>query len=103
MPRPYSDDFILSLNTLDSERLGVQLAKKCISANLPALYVARAFGVSRMSIHSWFRGQYIRDKNCTKINNFIKIVDQEFEQGMLPVVSLNDAKKFIEEKVINKI
>jgi hypothetical protein len=103
MPRPYSDEFLLSLNTLDAERLGVQLAKKCVSANLPALYVARAFNVSRMTIHSWFRGQYIRDKNCTKINNFIKIVDKEFDEGTLPAITFTDAKKFIEEKTINKI
>jgi len=103
MARPYSDEFLGSLATLDPTRLGVQLAKLCVKANLPALYVAQAFGVSRMTIHSWFRGQYVRDKNCTKINNFIDIVSKDYELNLLPVVNLKDAKYYIEDKLLNKI
>jgi hypothetical protein len=50
MPRPYSDKFILGLNKGDPKSKGVQLAKICVKAGLPAKYVANVFGVSRMSI-----------------------------------------------------
>jgi len=103
MARPYSNDFLQTLNARDPERLGVQMAKICVRANLPALYVAQAFGVSRMSIHSWFRGQYIRDKNCAKIKNFMSIVQAEIDKGILPVYTLKEAKYFIENMISNKI
>lgn len=103
MARPYSDEFLMSLATLDPTRLGVQLAKLCVKANLPARYVAQAFGVSRMTIHSWFRGQYVRDKNCTKINNFMRLVEQDYEANKLPAVKLKNARDYIAENIIGKI
>jgi hypothetical protein len=62
MARPYSEQFLLALRKADPTRIGVQLGRVCVKANLPTTYVAEAFNVSRMSIHSWFRGQYVREK-----------------------------------------
>ncbi len=103
MPRPYSERFLLDLNKADPTRIGVQLGKVCVKANLPTVYVAKAFDVSRMSIHSWFRGQYVREKNYEKITKFIDLVKRGIDKGILPAVSPIEAKRFIETKVIDKI
>jgi hypothetical protein len=103
MARPYSERFLLDLNKADPTRIGVQLGKVCVKANLPTSYVAKAFDVSRMSIHSWFRGQYVREKNYEKIAKFIDLVKAELDTGGLPAMSLIEAQNFIKMKVIDKI
>jgi hypothetical protein len=103
MPRPYSERFLLDLNKSDPTRIGVQLGKVCVKANLPTAYVAKAFDVSRMSIHSWFRGQYVREKNYEKINKFIGLVNKGLDKGLLPAMTLAEAKNFIDSKVIDNI
>lgn len=103
MARPYSKEYLIALTDLNSKRLGVRLAKLCVKANLPAQYVAEVFGVSRMTIHSWFRGKAIRDKNCTRIENFMVLVREGLREGDLPVSTLLDAKKYLEYNVSNKI
>jgi hypothetical protein len=103
MARPYSEKFLLNLYKADTKRIGVQLARACVAANLPTSYVADAFKVSRMSIHSWFRGQYVRDKNYTKIENFISIVNKGLSDGELPAFNNAAAKDFVSSKVIDKI
>lgn len=96
MARPYSQDFLANLNTLNPENLGVQLAKLCVEANLPTLYVARKIGVSRYTVHSWFRGQYIRKTNKVKVEAFMKELDKGFAENILPVLSLSSAKQYLE-------
>ena len=103
MARPYSERFLLDLHKADPTRIGVQLGKVCVKANLPTSYVAKAFNVSRMSIHSWFRGQYVREKNYERITKFIELVNKGLDKGVLPAMSSTDAKNFIESKVIDKI
>ena len=56
MPKKYSQSFLIELGKADNERLGVKLAKACVRADLPIIEVAKVFGVSRMTIHTWFRG-----------------------------------------------
>jgi hypothetical protein len=96
MARPYSQDFLANLNTLNPENLGVQLAKLCVKANLPTLYIARKLGVSRYTIHSWFRGQYIRKTNKVKVEAFMKELDKGFVENKLPVLGLSSAKQYLE-------
>jgi len=103
MARPYSEQFLLGLQKADPTRIGVQLGKVCVKANLPTTYVAEAFNVSRMSIHSWFRGQYVREKNYERITKFIELINKGLDKGVLPAMSSTDAKNFIELKVIDKI
>ncbi len=95
MARSYSQSFLETLNTMDPNNLGVQLAKLCVKANLPTLYVARKVGVSRFTVHSWFRGQRIRDKNKIKVNAFIELVKNGFSNGRLPVANPSDAKYYL--------
>jgi len=103
MARPYSEQFLINLQKADPTRIGVQLGKICVKANLPTTYVAEAFNVSRMSIHSWFRGQYVREKNYERITKFIELVNKGIDKGILPAVTSTDAKDFIQSKVIDKI
>lgn len=103
MARPYSERFLLDLNKADPTRIGVQLGKVCVKANLPTSYVAKAFNVSRMSIHSWFRGQYVREKNYEKINKFIGLVNKGLDKGILPAMTTKQAREFIDAKVIDNI
>jgi len=103
MARPYSEQFLISLQKADPTRIGVQLGRICVKANLPTTYVAEAFNVSRMSIHSWFRGQYVREKNYEKITKFIELINKGIDKGILPATSSTDAKDFIQSKVIDKI
>jgi DNA invertase Pin-like site-specific DNA recombinase len=96
MARPYSSDFLTTLNTLNPDNLGVQLAKLCVKANLPTLYIARKLGVSRYTIHSWFRGQYIRKINKVKVESFMQELDKGFNENKLPVSGLSYAKQYLD-------
>ena len=98
MARPYSDKFLIGLKSADDERVGIQLAKVCVEAKFPALYVANYFGVTRMTIHGWFRGNYISEKNCIRINRFIKEIKNDMEEGVLPVASAKKAKAYLSKE-----
>ena len=103
MARPYSEEFKLGLKRADPTRIGVQLGKVCVKANLPTTYVAEAFNVSRMSIHSWFRGQYVRDKNYQRIAKFIDHVNDALDKGILPAPDMTVAKNYLSAIRIDKI
>ena len=103
MAKCYSEQYLLSLNGLNEKRLGVQLGKLCVKANLPPKLIANALGVSRMSVYSWFRGKPIRERNIDKVEKLIDILVGYFEAGQLPVPSTIDAKIFIDAKVIDKL
>jgi len=100
MPRFYSERFMIAVHQLDDERLGVKLAKACIDNNIPATYVAVVMGVSRMTIHSWFRGKPLRDKNATLVKQFINLISEGVSTGSLPAQKMNEAKDFIEKSIV---
>jgi len=101
MARSYSDKFLQEMYQADPHRAGVALAKACVSANLPAKYVAVVLNVTRMSIYSWFRGKPIRDKNQQAVEMFTCLVEGDLIRGKLPAKNLDEAKKYI-EYVIDK-
>jgi hypothetical protein len=109
VPKKYSPEFLIKLNTFDEERLGVQLAKACVNADLPITEVAKVFGVSRMTMHSWFRGSPIRDKNCIKIKQFMKALDEVWENqlehntSVLPITEPRKAAEFLAINIMSKI
>jgi hypothetical protein len=103
MAKCYSEKFLLRLNGLNPKRLGVQFGKQCVKANLPPGMIAELLGVSRMSVHNWFRGGPVREKNIDKIEKFMDIIHTYLEAGELPVSSTVDAKIFIDAKVIDKL
>ena len=97
--RSYGDKFLLQLKVSDPNRLGVQLGRLCIDANLPALYVSKVLEVSKTTIYAWFRGQYIREENRKTIEAFMNLVRKDMEQGILPARNNTDAKLYLTEMV----
>ena len=97
MPRSYSNRFLLTLSKPDAIMTGQILAKTCVEANLPASYVCKVFGISRMALHTWFRGGPIRTRRMKTVEAFIRLVEQDLEAGMLPAKNLKEAKVYIED------
>jgi hypothetical protein len=95
MARPYSAKFLIKLSNSDPERVGIQLAKACVDAHLPAACIARFFGVSRMAVHKWFRGSYIREEKCIKIQKFIKKIKDDLNSEALPAQGLKNAESYL--------
>ena len=96
MARPYSQKFLLDLYESKSEGLGVQLAKLCVKANLPASYVAVACETTRTTVYSWFRGQGIRESKHKLVNAFIALVETDLANGVLPAKGPVEAKQYVE-------
>jgi hypothetical protein len=76
---------------------GQLLAKICVEANLPASYVCKVFGISRMALHTWFRGGPIRTRRMELVKTFISLVNQDMKAGVLPAKNLKEAKEYIED------
>jgi len=75
MPKSISNKFKEQLKMNDSKFIGVELAKVCVEYNFQIIDLAKAFGVSRMTIHSWFRGGYVRRLNFLKISEFLDFIN----------------------------
>jgi len=97
MARPYSDKLLIHLANADPERVGVQLAKLCVEAKLPATSIAGYFNVSRMAVHGWFRGKYIREKKCINIRKLMRRIQKDLDDGELPTKTQSLAKKYLED------
>jgi hypothetical protein len=97
MPRSYSSRFLLTLSKADAITTGQVLAKVCVEANLPASYVCKVFGISRMALHTWFRGGPIRPRRVGIVDAFISLVDKDLQAGVLPARNLKEARDYIED------
>jgi hypothetical protein len=97
MVSKYSTELVEAVRGATQYRLGTDLANTCIAANLPAAYVAQVLGVTRMTLHTWFRGGTIRMSKRERIDVFIDIVEGDLKQGRLPVKSLAEARTYLEE------
>lgn len=95
MSRSYGHKFLLELRDADASRLGVQLGRLCVEANLPALYVSKVIQVSKTTIYAWFRGQYIREEKRKIVEAFIDLVRKDMEAGLLPAKNVVDAKMYL--------
>jgi hypothetical protein len=97
--RSYSNKFLLELRDADPTRVGVQLGRVCVDANLPAVYVAKVLEVSKTTVYAWFRGQYVHEKNRSTVEAFISLVKKDMEGGVLPAKDFTDAKLYLSEMV----
>jgi hypothetical protein len=97
MPRSYSNRFLLTLSKPDAIMTGQELAKLCVEANLPASYVCKVFGISRMALHTWFRGGPIRPKRMQLVDAFMSLVEKDIKAGLLPARNLVEANAYIED------
>jgi hypothetical protein len=97
MARPYSEKFLLELSESTSDGLGVQLAKLCVKANLPATYVAVALETTRTTVYSWFRGQGVREEKRRTVETFIQLMQEDLEKEVLPAKTMKDARQYIHQ------
>ena len=97
MTSKYSAALVDAVRGATEYKLGTDLANICIAANLPASYVAQVLGVTRMTVHTWFRGGAIRPSKRERVSVFIEIVEGDLKQGLLPAPSLAKARAYLEE------
>lgn len=95
MARPYGLELLQALDNEMDGRLGTELARVCVRANLPTQHLASVFGVSRMTIHSWFRGKPIRSARHGAIESFMNKVEDDIKTGILPAINLKKAKVYL--------
>ena len=95
MTRPYSDKFLLHLEKTESLSEGVELAKLCVQAKLPIIYLASALGVSRWTLHKWFRGENIHPRNLKKVERASTTIRNALKKGDLPSLSRHKAISFV--------
>jgi hypothetical protein len=74
MPKGYSLLMADEIKSANQQLLGVQLGRVCLNKDIPVSDVASFFGVSRMTVYSWFRGKSIvSGKHAEKMQ---KLVDK---------------------------
>ena len=62
------------IKAADQKLIGVQLGRVCLNKDIPVSDVASFFGVSRMTVYSWFRGKStVSGKHAEKMK---KLVDK---------------------------
>jgi predicted DNA-binding protein YlxM (UPF0122 family) len=73
MAKGYSSLFIQSVKDANPNLIGVKLAKLCIKNDVSVITIANHFGVSRMSVYAWFRGErHVGDRHLDKMNRLIE-------------------------------
>ena len=72
MPKGYSLLLAEEIKSADPKLLGVQLGRVCLNKDIPVSDVAEFFGVSRMTVYSWFRGKStVSGKFVEKVNKIL--------------------------------
>lgn len=56
MSHGYSQSLVYANKKASTKSLGVALGRECIRADVSVYRVADAFGVSRMTVYNWFKG-----------------------------------------------
>jgi hypothetical protein len=74
----------------------MQLAKVAVEAKLPVMYVASMLGLSRMTLHTWYRGGEVRESRREKIETFIALINNDIQAGVLPKTTLLETKDYAE-------
>lgn len=97
MPAKYSSDLVDTVRSSPQRGLGQELALACIDANLPSAYVAQVLGVSRMTLHTWFRGGVIRERKHLKVETLVQLIQEDTAKGILPVKTLREARAYLQE------
>lgn len=97
MPPKYSHALIEAVQNAPVRELGHDLAWLCIRADLPAAYVAQVLDVSRMTLHTWFRGGVIRERKQPVVRALMKLLKEDIDRGVLPVKTLSEARSYLQE------
>ena len=97
MPTSYSSPLVEAVQTAPVRSLGQELALVCIDGRLPAAYVAQVLGVSRMTLHTWFRGGEIRERRQPKVSVLIRLIKEDLQKGVLPVKTFSEARSYLQD------
>lgn len=98
MPKSYSPEYIKALNQVKMyDNLGITLARACVKANLPIAAVSKLLGVSRMTIHTWFRGGDMRPKSTESVKLLLKVIETDTAKGLLPLADFKSAREYVNE------
>ena len=98
MARPYGQKFLLALHRSKSDTLGVELARLCVKARLPATLVASVLNTSSTTVYAWFRGQGVREHKRKVVEAFIESVKEGLKDRILPTEKLEDAAFYFVNK-----
>ena len=93
----YSSALRRSVLAAPASSLGVRLANACIQANLPAALVSQVLGVTRVTVHNWFRGGKIKPVNVERIEALMHLIDGDMKLGVLPAKSLDAAYSYLNQ------
>jgi len=97
VPRNYSSEFIKSLKTMGvRDGIGVVLAKRCVKANIPTTLVSKLLGVSRQTVHAWFRGGKVSSERVQYLEALIRIIDADLQKGVLPLTNYKSIEAYYE-------
>lgn len=96
MTASYSGALIARIRAATERGLGEELALVCIGAGLPAVYVAQVLGVTRMTLHTWFRGGNVSLRKREKVERFIRIIKEDLSDGTLPAKSVRAARSYLQ-------
>lgn len=100
MSKTYGEKFLLELSKRSEEkRLGLELARACVKANIPAAYAAIALETSPTTVYGWFRGRGIREQKYKLVEALIEFLKADLDRGRLPAKSIPDAKAYIEDLI----
>jgi hypothetical protein len=91
MARSYGEALLISIYAEGNNSLGAEMCRLCLKANLRIIHVAKALHVTRMTLHSWFRGKPIRANNRVRVEAFMRAVRGDTERTILPVCSIPDS------------
>lgn len=73
MPIGYSLLTVEAIRRADQRLLGVQLGQICVKNDIPVNDVAEFFGVSRMTVYSWFKGTaVVSGKHAERMKKLIE-------------------------------
>jgi hypothetical protein len=96
--RPYSKEFIDFINNPNVEQTpGVELARLCVAANIPATYVAHALETTRVTVYGWFRGKEMRKRKRKMAEVLIDHLKEDLANQVLPAKDAEATKRYIEE------
>ena len=103
MPRRLSEALLIDIFKEGNDSLGSALGRILAKSGICVIHVEKALNVSKMTLHAWLRGGQIREKNKRLIEAFMRLVDADLKSGVLPVGTIAESKKYVEDMVGHKI
>jgi hypothetical protein len=96
MMRGYAVKTVERIRQLEATTLSVDLAKACVSANLPIGEIAVLFDVTRATVSSWFKNGPIRgDSRKGLAIKLIEAIERDMNAEVLPVKTREEGVEYL--------